>query len=202
MSINRIAAGITSNLAAASVFDQTLTGSVIGTGTVEQENAGFDLPNVQAALDDIWKKAPIQPGQIALTMSATSPSVSPSSVSSQVTKVTVTGTPTTGNLTIAGFAVAILSTDTTTQIAGKIQAVLVAQTSIFSSVTTTTNTVTYTYVGTGAHPVDNNTQLGLTIATTTTTFGGTPGYLGYGSWELLGSETKYTRTLYTWLRIA
>lgn len=202
MSINRTAAGITSPLAAASVFDQTQTGPNIGAATVAQENAGFDLPNVQAAIDDIWKKSPIQPGQVAITLSATSPSVAPSAVYSQVSKVTVTGTPVTGNLSIAGYAVAILSTDTTTQIATKIAAVLAANPAIFSSVVPSTNTVTYTYADTSTRPVDNNTQLGLTIATTTTTFGGTPGYLGYGSWELLGSETKYTRTLYTWLRIA
>lgn len=202
MSINRNAAGITTRVADAVVFDQTLTGGSIGNMTTAQEDAGFDTPNVQSALNDIWAKTPVQPGVAITTMSATSPGVSPSTLYSQVSKVTVTGTPTTGNLTIAGRTVAILSSDTTTQIAGKIQAVLVALTSIFSSVTTTTNTVTYTYVDTGVHPVDNNTQLGLTIATTTTTFGGKPGYLGYGSWELLGSETKYTRTFYTWLRIA
>jgi len=42
----------------------------------------------------------------------------------------------------------------------------------------------------------------LTVSTTTTTYGGTPGYLGYGWWELLGSEAKYGKTFYSWLRIS
>jgi hypothetical protein len=182
-------------------YDQSLFPQV-GSATAAQQAVGVDTPNVQAALDQIWDGATAQPGTVIVTLTNRNPNLAPTSSSSQVSVVTVTGTPTTGNLSIMGYPVAILSTDTTTQIATKIRAVLIAYTGVFTSVVASTNTVTVTYVDTKDHMVDNNVQLGLTIATTTTTFGGTPGYLGYGWWELLGSETKYSRTLYTWLRIA
>jgi hypothetical protein len=201
MSINRSAASVTTKNAVNIAFDQTLSPQV-GAATAAQIAVGVLTPNVQAALDQIWHGAMTQPGQVIVTLSSRNPNLAPTSSSSQVSVITVTGTPTTGNLSIMGYTVAILSTDTTTQIATKIRAVLVAVTSVFASVVASTNTVTVTFVDTTAHMVDNNVQLGLTIATTTTTFGGTPGYLGYGWWELLGSETKYTRTFYSWLRIA
>jgi predicted component of type VI protein secretion system len=201
MSINRNAAAVVENTAAFITFDQTVTGGVIGTPTTEQENAGYSLPNVQAAIDDIWTKVLVQPGQVVTTLSGVSPSTVPSSQQSQVVQLTVTGTPAAnGNIVVASQNVAVLTTDTQNQVASKIQAVLDALSYI--SATVVNNVVTYTYTDTGVHPVDNKVENGITLSTKTTTLGGNPGYLGYGSWELLGSETKYTRTFYSWLRVA
>lgn len=202
MSINRSAAAVTENNAAFIKFDQTVTGGAIGNPTTAQQNSGYSDPNVQAAIDDIWNKVLIQPGQVITTVSATNPAVVPGSSTSQTTQLTVTGTPTAnGNITVIGINVAVLNSDTQNSVASKIQAALAALPYI-SSATVASNVVTYTYADTGAHPVDNKVQNGITMSTKTTVNGGTPGYLGYGSWELLGSETKYTRTLYSWMRVA
>lgn len=201
MSINRSAASVTTKNAVDMTYDQTLFPQ-IGSATAAQQALGVDTPNVQAALDQIWDGATVQPGQVIVTLSSRNPNLAPTSSAAQVSVITITGTPTTGNLSIMGYQVAILSTDTTTQIATKIRTVLIAYPAVFASIVASTNTLTITFADTADHRVDNNTQLGLTIATTTTTLGGTPGYLGYGWWELLGSETKYTKTFYSWLRIA
>lgn len=202
MSINRSAAGITSSDAQHIVYDQSITGGAIGNATAAQQAAGLDSPNVQAAIDDIWSKALVQPGQVITTLSGTNPAVAPSPLTSQTTKLTVTGTPTAnGNITVIGINIAVLTSDTQNTVATKIQTALSALPYI-SSATVASNVVTYTYNDTGAHPVDNKVQNGITMSTQTTTLGNTPGYLGYGSWELLGSETKYTRTFYSWLRVA
>jgi len=201
MSINRQAASITTNDAADITYDQTLFPQ-IGSASAAQQALGIDGPNVQAALDQIYDSTTVQPGAIVVTLSALNPNTAPTVSYSQVSKVTVTGTPVAGTLMIAGYQVPILATDTTTQIATKISTALAANTTVFSSAVASTNTVTYTYIDSHDHQVDNNIQLGLTVSTTTTTYGGTPGYLGYGWWELLGSEAKYGKTFYSWLRIS
>lgn len=202
MSINRNAAGVTEHTASFITFDQTATGGVLGNATATQQNDGYDQPNVQAAIDDLWSKVLIVPGTVYQSVSATNPSVVPAVTNSQVTKLTVSGTPTAnGNLTVAGVSVAVLTSDTATSVATKIATALNAQ-SFISSASAASAVVTYTYVDKNAHPVDNGVQNGITMSTVTTTYGGTPGYLGYGSWEFMGSETKYTRTIYSWLRIA
>lgn len=202
MSLNRLAAGVTEHTASFITFDQLATGGVIGTATTEQENNGYDLPNVQAAIDDIWAKALVIPGTVYQTVSATDPSVAPTSSRSQIVQLTVTGTPSmNGNVVIAGATIPLLTSDDATGVATKIASALAAQPFI-SSATAAGAVVTYTHADSNQHQVDNNVQLGITFSTKTTQYGGTPGYLGYGSWELLGSETKYTRTIYSWLRIA
>ena len=202
MSINRQAAAVTERVAAFIEFDQSLTGGAIGNATAEQEGNGYDQPNVQSAIDDIWAKALVIPGTVYQTVSATNPGIAPTVSTSQTVQLTITGTPTAnGNLTVAGVAVAVLTSDTATGVATKISTTLAAQ-GFISSASVAGAVVTYSYVDSNAHPVDNKVQNGITMSTKTTTYGGTPGYLGYGSWELLGSETKYTRTIYSWLRIA
>ena len=202
MSINRNAAGVTEHTADFITFNQQRTGGVIGTATTDQENNGYSTANVQSAIDDIWEKALVIPGTIYQTVSATDPSVVPTVTRSQVVQLTVAGTPTAnGNLILAGVNVAVLTSDTATSVTTKIAAALSAQLFI-SSASAAGVVVTYTYTDSNAHPVDNKIQLGVTTSTKTTTYGGRPGYLGYGSWELLGSETKYTRTIYSWLRVA
>lgn len=202
MSQNRNAAGVTEHTADFITFNQQRTGGVIGGATPTQETNGYDLPNVQSAIDDIWEKALVIPGTVYQTVSATDPSVAPTANHSQVVQLTVAGTPSAnGSLTVAGVSVAVLTTDAATDVATKIATTLSAQPFI-SSASAAGAVVTYTYNDANAHPVDNKVQLGVTLSTKTTTYGGTPGYLGYGSWELLGSETKYTRTIYSWLRIA
>lgn len=200
MSINRSASAVTEKVAAAIVFDQTRTGGVLGSPTPAQEDEGYGA-NIQAAIDDLWGKVLLQPGIVITTLSPTNPAELPSSTSPQSVVLTVTGTPdVNGDITVAGNNVAVLTTDTQDSVASKIAAVLDALPSIEASVAA--NVVTYAYVDTGTHPVDNKVQNGITFSTKTTVLGGTPGYLGYGSWELLGSETKYTRTFYSWLRVA
>lgn len=202
MSINRNAAGVTEHTADFITFNQQRTGGVIGAATTTQQNNGYDQPNIQSAIDDIWEKALVIPGTVYQTVSATDPSVAPTVTRSQVVQLTLSGTPTAnGNLVVAGATIAVLTSDTPTSIATKISTTLSGQ-SFISSASATGAVVTYTYNDSNAHPVDNTIQLGVTMSTKTTTYGGTPGYLGYGSWELLGSETKYTRTIYSWLRIA
>lgn len=202
MSINRQAAGVTEHTADFVTFDQTLTGGVIGNATTNQQNNGYDTPNVQAAIDDIWGKALVVPGAVLQTISATDPSVAPTVTHSQTIQLTIAGTPTVdGNITVSGLSIAVLTTDSATGVATKIATALTAQTYISSAVAAGA-LVTYSFVDANAHPVDNKVENGITMSTKTTSFGGKPGYLGYGSWELIGSETKYTRTIYSWLRIA
>lgn len=202
MSINRQAANVTEHNAAFIVYDQLKTGGAIGTATPEQNANGYSLPNVQQAIDDIWSRALVIPGTVYQTLSATDPSVAPTVTRSQTVQLTVTGSPTiSGVITISGISVNVLNTDTAAQVATKIATAMNAQTFI-SSATAVSGVVTYSYVDSGSHPVDNRTQNGVTTSTKTTVLGGMPGYLGYGSWELLGSETKFTRTIYSWLRIA
>lgn len=202
MSINRQAADVTEHNAAFIVFDQLHTGGVIGTATAEQISNGYSLPNVQQAIDDLWAIALVIPGSVYQSLSATDPSVAPTVSNSQTVQLTVTGTPTAnGTITVANINVAVLTTDTASGVATKIAAAMNAQTFI-SSASALAGVVTYSYVDSGAHPVDNKVQNGITMSSKTTTLGGSPGYLGYGSWELLGSETKFTRTIYSWLRIA
>jgi len=200
MSINRSAAAVVEKIAAFVEFNQLSTGGVIGNPTIDQQNAGYG-PNVQAAIDDLWAKVLIIPGQVITTLSAVNPATTPASSNSQSVQLTVTGTPTAnGNITVSGNTIAVLTTDTANGVAAKIQAVLDATPSIVASVAS--NVVTYTYTDTYQYPVDNKVQNGITFSTKTTVLGGQPGYLGYGSWELVGSETKYTRTFYSWLRVA
>ena len=202
MSINRQAADVTEHNAAFIVFDQLKTGGVIGTATAEQISNGYSLPNIQQAIDDMWAIALVIPGSVYQSLSATDPSVSPTVTHSQTVQLTVTGTPTAnGTITVANINVSVLTTDTATTVATKIAAAMTAQTFI-SSASALSGVVTYSYVDSGTHPVDNKVQNGITMSSKTTTLGGKPGYLGYGSWELLGSETKFTRTIYSWLRIA
>jgi hypothetical protein len=202
MSINRQAADVTEHNAAFIVFDQLKTGGVIGTATAEQISNGYSLPNIQQAIDDMWAIALVIPGSVYQSLSATDPSVSPTVTQSQTVQLTVTGTPTAnGTITVANINVSVLTTDTATTVATKIAAAMTAQTFI-SSASALSGVVTYSYVDSGTHPVDNKVQNGITMSSKTTTLGGKPGYLGYGSWELLGSETKFTRTIYSWLRIA
>lgn len=202
MSINRQAADVTEHNAAFIVFDQLKTGGVIGTATAEQISNGYSLPNIQQAIDDMWAIALVIPGSVYQSLSATDPSVSPTVTQSQTVQLTVTGTPTAnGTITVANINVSVLTTDTATTVATKIAAAMTAQPFI-SSASALSGVVTYSYVDSGTHPVDNKVQNGITMSSKTTTLGGKPGYLGYGSWELLGSETKFTRTIYSWLRIA
>ncbi len=202
MSINRQSADVTEHNAAFIVFNQLHTGGVIGTATEEQISNGYSLPNIQQAIDDIWSIALVIPGSVYQSISATDPSVAPTVSNSQTVKLTVTGTPTAnGTITVANINVSVLTSDTATSVATKIAAAMTAQTFI-SSATALAGVVTYSYVDSNAHPVDNKVQNGITMSSKTTTLGGSPGYLGYGSWELLGSETKFTRTIYSWLRIA
>ena len=202
MSINRNAAGVTEHTADFITFNQDRTGGVIGNATADQENDGYDLPNIQSAIDDIWEKALVIPGTVYQTVSATNPAVAPTVSNSQTVQLTFAGTPTAnGNINVAGVAIAVLTSDTATSVATKVATALASQTFI-SSASAAGAVVTYTYNDANNHPVDNKVQNGLTMTTKTTVYGGSPGYLGYGSWELLGSETKYTRTIYSWLRIA
>lgn len=202
MSINRKAAAVTERVAVFIEFDQTLTGGAIGNATAAQEGAGYDQPNVQSAIDDMWAKALVIPGTVYQTVSATNPGVAPTVSTSQTVQLTIAGTPTAnGNITVAGINVAVLTSDAATGVAAKIATALAGQ-AFISSASAAGAVVTYTYIDANAHPVDNKVQNGITMTTKTTTYGGKPGYLGYGSWELLGSETKYTRTIYSWLRIA
>lgn len=202
MSINRQAAGVTERNANFIEFDQTRTGGAIGNPTTAQENEGYGEPNVQSAIDDMWEKALVIPGTVYQTVSAVNPGTAPTVSTSQTVQLTIAGTPTAnGNLTVAGINVAVLTSDAATGVATKIAAALATQ-GFISSAAAAGAVVTYSYVDSNAHPVDNKVQNGITMSTKTTTYGGKPGYLGYGSWELLGSETKYTRTIYSWLRIA
>lgn len=202
MSINRRAADVTEHTAAFTTFDQTVTGGSIGNATLTQQGNGYDEPNVQAAIDDLFTRITITPGAVFQSISSIDPSVERTVSYSQSVQLTVTGTPTAnGNITVAGATVAVLTTDTAIGVATKIAAALSAQAYI-SSATRVSAVVTYTYVDSNAHPVDNKTQNGVTLSTQTLVHGGAPGYLGYGSWELIGSETKFTRTIYNWLRIA
>ncbi|MNO52432.1 GP11 baseplate wedge protein [compost metagenome] len=202
MSINRQAAGVTEHTAAFATFDQTRSGGAIGDATPAQQSSGYDQPNVQSAIDDLWDRALIIPGSVYHTLSAIAPSIEPTVLYSQTVQLTITGVPTAnGNITVDSTNVAVLTTDTAAGVASKIATVMAAQPFI-SSASVAGAVVTYTYVDTDTHPVDNKVQNGITMSTKTTVFGGEPGYLGYGSWELLGSDTKYTRTIYSWLRIA
>jgi hypothetical protein len=202
MSQNRKAAGVVEHTADFATFNQSRTGGVIGNATATQISSGYDQPNVQSAIDDMWEKALVIPGTVYQTVSAVDPSVAPTVLKSQIVQLTIAGTPTAnGNLNIAGVTIAVLTSDSATGVATKVAAALAAQ-SFITSATTTGAVVTYTYVDTNAHPVDNKVQNGITMSTKVTQYGGKPGYLGYGSWELLGSETKYTRTIYSWLRVA
>lgn len=200
MSINRQAAAVVEHSAAFITFDQTVTGGVIGNPTLDQENDGYDV-NIQAAIDDLWSIVLVQPGQVVTTLSASNPATGPVSNTSQSVQLTVTGTPTAnGNIVVGGSIVSVVTTDTANGVAAKIQVVLDALPNVVASVAS--NVVTYTYTDTAQYPVDNKVENGITFSTKTTVLGGKPGYLGYGSWELVGSETKYTRTFYSWLRVA
>lgn len=202
MSINRRAADVTEHTAAFITFDQTVTGGSIGNATLAQQGNGYDAPNVQAAIDDLFGRIAFVPGSIYQSISSIDPSVARTVSFSQSVQLTVAGTPTAnGNITVAGATVAVLTTDTAIGVATKITTALNAQ-SYISSATRVGAVVTYTYVDSSTHPVDNKTQNGVVLSTQTLSHGGSPGYLGYGSWELMGSETKFTRTIYSWLRIA
>lgn len=202
MSRNRNAADVIEHTASFTLYDQTVTGGALGNPTEAQQNNGYDQPNVQAAIDDLWNKVLLVPGTVYTSLSSINPAVAPTSSTSQAVQLTLSGTPSaSGNLTIAGINVAILNTDTAATAATKVAAALAAQPYI-SSASAAGAVVSYAYVDTNVHPVDNKVQLGITMVSKTTTLGGQPGYLGYGSWELLGSETKYTRTFYSWLRVA
>ena len=201
MSRNRSASGVYERDAAFITFDQTRTGGRIGNPSVDQEAQGYG-PNVQAAIDDMWAKVLIAPGSIYQSISSTSPSVPPTVSRSQTTTVTAAGVANADStLSIAGVPVAVNAGNDASLIATKIGQALTAQ-PFMSNVAVTGTSVTYTWVDTFAHPTDNYTQVGVTISSTTSVRGGQPGYLGYGSWELLGSETKYGTTIYSWLRIA
>lgn len=202
MSINRRAAEVIEHTASFITFDQTFTGGAIGDATAGQQSSGYDEPNVQAAIDDMWVKALISPGAIYQTITGTNPATTPSVTYSQSVQLTFTGSVTAnGNLTVAGSNIAVLTSDTMTSVATKTAAVLNAQPYI-SSASSSGAVVTYTYVDSNPHPVDNKVQNGVTMETKTVSFGGQPGYLGYGSWELIGSETIFGRTIYSWLRVA
>lgn len=201
MSRNRSASGVYERVAAFITFDQTETGGRIGDPSPSQEAQGYG-PNIQAAIDDMWSKVLIIPGAVFQSLSNLSPSTPPTVSRSQTTVVTVSGIANSDNtLSIATIPVPIQAGNDANLIATKIAQTLSAQPFMTSAVATGA-TVTYTWADTQAHPTDNYTQNGVTITSTTTTRGGQPGYLGYGSWELLGSETKYGTTIYSWVRIA
>lgn len=202
MSINRSASAITERVADFILFDQTRTGGVIGDATTDQENDGYSDPNVQAAIDDLWDKALLPVGSIVITPVNRDPGITPGTLLSQRVAITVTGTATAnGNITVAGVAVAVLTTDTPTQVATKIAAALASQ-AFISSATSSGAVVTYEYADTGVHPLPTKVQNGLTLTSVVQQYGGTTGYYGYGSWEYLGTETKFTKSLYYWLRVA
>lgn len=198
---NRSASGVYERVAAFIEFDQVRTGGRIGNPTVDQEAQGYG-PNVQAAIDDLWNKALIGPGSIYLSLSSLSPSTAPTVSRSQSVTTTVTGVANADStITVGGVPVAINAGNDSNLVATKIAQALSAQPFI-TSATSSGNTVSYTWIDTFAHPTDNYTQVGVTLSSKTTVYGGQPGYLGYGSWELLGSEAKYGTTIYSWLRIA
>lgn len=204
MSINREAAQIVEHTASFITFDQTNTWGQIGDPTPEQTSFGYNLPNVQAAIDDLYTFTRLSPGTIILTISATSPGDEPTISYSQNATITVSGAPTAaGTLIIDGRNVAFTALDTPTTIASKIAAVLAADTVAIHSAVASGTTVTYEYIDTNNHPTTNGTTNGVNLVTVTNTIGGDDiGYIGYGSWQLLGSETKYSKTIYTWLRVA
>jgi hypothetical protein len=203
MSINRQASGITERNAGFIEFDQTNTWGQIGDPKAAQEQDGVDWPNVQSAIDDIYDIARVPPGGVVTTISSNNPGVEPTVSNSQVTKITVTGTPSAnGTVVIDGISVAFLSTDTTAGIATKIRDALIADTALISSATVSTNTVTYTYVDANAHNTFSGVVSGVTFTSEVQTLGGDVGYIGYGTWQLLGSETKYSKMIYSWLRVA
>ena len=202
MSINRNASAITERVADFILFDQTRTGGVIGTATVSQENNGYAEPNVQAAIDDLWDKALLPVGSVVITPVNRDPGTTPSTLLSQRVAVTVSGSvAANGNITVAGVSVAVLTTDTPTSVATKIAAALSSQTFI-SSASSSGAVVTYEYADTGVHPLATTSQNGLTLTSVVQQYGGVTGYYGYGSWEYLGTETKFSKSLYYWLRVA
>lgn len=203
MSINREASGITQRGADFIVFDQTNTWGQIGAPKANQEQNGVVWPNAQSAIDDIYEIVRLPTGSILNTISSNNPGNEPTVTNSQVTKVTVTGTPSAnGTVVIAGISVAFLSTDTTAGIATKIRDALIADTALISSATTSTNTVTYEYADSNTHETFSGVVNGVTFTSEVQTLGGDVGYIGYGTWQLLGSETKYTKTIYSWMRVA
>lgn len=204
MSINRDASQIVEHTASFITFDQTNTWGQIGDATPEQTSFGYNSPNVQAAIDDLYTFTRLAPGTIILTVSATSPGDEPTIAYSQNATITVSGAPTAaGTLDIDSHSVAFTASDTPATIASKIAAVLVADTVAIHTATASGVTVTYEYNDQNNHPTTNSTTNGVKLVTVINTIGGDDiGYIGYGSWQLLGSETKYSKTIYTWLRVA
>lgn len=202
MSINREASAIVEHTASFITFDQTNTWGQIGDATAEQQAFGYNSPNVQSAIDDLYSSARLPIGGIFLSLGSNSPEVAPTVTNSQTVALTITGNATAnGSVVIDGRTVNFVTGDTPTIIASKIVAVLAADTLSFSSVTSSAGVVTYTYSDSEGHPIFKGTVSGSTFTSNVTTLGGDVGYLGYGSWQLLGSETKYTRTIYTWVRV-
>lgn len=202
MSINRKASGITERVAAYINFDQTATGGVIGNPTPALEDVGYGYPSVQAAIDDLWFKALLPVGSVVTTPVNRDPRELPAAMTSQRDSLTITGTPLAdGQIEIALTKVDILATDTTDEICSKIVAVLSLQPFISSS-SSSANTVTYEYTDTNVHPLAEKSQNGLVISSFVEDYAGTTGYYGYGSWEYLGTENKFMKDLYYWLRIA
>lgn len=203
MSINREASAIVEHTASFITFDQTNTWGQIGDSTTEQQAFGYNLPNVQAAIDDIYSIARVPVGGIFLSLGSNSPEVAPTVTNSQTVVLTITGNATSdGTVTIDNHSVSFVTADTPTVIAGKIAAALAADTANFTSATSSAGVVTYVYNDDIAHEIFKGVVSGVTFESNVTVLGGDVGYLGYGFWQLLGTETKYTRTIYNWLRVS
>lgn len=202
-SINRNASEIVEKTASTIIFDQTNTWGQIGAPTTEQQQDGINTPNVQSALDDLHATSRVPIGGVIQTLGSNPPSKEPTVLNSQNSTITVSGTATAnGSVVIDGITVAFTSGQTASAIAASINSALSAATSIFDSVSLAGSAVTYDYVDSNTHPIVNQVINGVTFSSVVNTLGGDVGYIGYGSWQLLGSETKYSKTIYSWLRVA
>lgn len=184
-------AGIT-----ASGVGQMTDAMLFGDALAEQYIKKQYDPNVESALTQLGVGLyPIN--SVLITTSATSPS----GVSFQE-NITVTGVPTGNYVNVYGIEIAIEPTDSIAQIVQKIEAYFLG-TDLFRSVTDLNDgSFRITHKDNMRHVPYSWEGEGITMTGEVYQQSDVNNTVYYGTWDLLGSETKFTTDMYYWKRTA
>lgn len=168
----------------------------LGDATASDYIKGQYEPNVQSALVQLGNM--IHPiNSTVITTSATSPS----GVSFQE-DIAVSGVTTGTYVTVYGKNIPILESDSDTQIAEKIETYF-AGSDMFRSVTDLNGgSIRITHKDNMRHEPYFWEGNGLTLSGTVYQQSATTNTVYFGTWDLLGTETKFGEDLYYWRRTA